>query len=110
MEALGGGAVFWNIYNVNSYATMRCKCDMFVRYRSKDSRIMPWSIADAASIAALIAPGGKKHYLVDEGGHWWRHVQMNIARRDGDVERLAEFEAVEGGVMRALSMSRPILS
>lgn len=102
MEALGGGLVFWNIYSVTSYATMRSKCEMFANYRSHDRRLAGWSIKDAQQIAASLAPGGKNHDLIAEGGHWWRHVQMNIARRDGDDERLGEFQAIEDGIKKAL--------
>lgn len=89
-EALGGTLVFWNPYDVMSYAIGRIKADMFVSYRSNDRRVLDHHRRTADDIRAMLAPGGKYHPHVVEGGAWWRHVQLNIARRDGDMSETAQ--------------------
>jgi hypothetical protein len=100
--ALGGTLVFWNPYNVLSYAIGRTKAEMFVHYRSGDRRVC-WG-ETAETIRARFEPGGAKHHMVAEGGPWWRHVQINIAERDGDTsERVQALRAEQDEANRQVA-------
>lgn len=99
-RALGGTLVFWNPYDVRSYAIGRLKADFGMGYRSNDERIV-WCLGRTAEkIQAMLAPRGDHHHLVVEGGAWWRHVQINIADRDGDTsDRVQALRAEEAKVI-----------
>ncbi|MFI0844405.1 hypothetical protein [Mesorhizobium sp. IMUNJ 23232] len=90
-ETAGGTLVFFNRYSVMSYGTARLKADVHQYYRTNDPRLrhMAWLIATPKSIRERLEPGGKSNHLVVEGGPWWRHVQINIADRDGDQSERA---------------------
>jgi hypothetical protein len=117
-EGLGGTLVIFNRYCVFSYAMARLKTDNSNRYRSNDRRDkwtpprwwtkgagygdpgkgMVWRIkkhnATEAELRAQIRPDHKDHKrLIAPGGAWWRHVQIHIAERDGDAQRLAQLKA-----------------
>lgn len=80
---LGGTVIFYSIYNVMSYATMRAKADINAHYRSNDPRVRQSQIKGPEEIAAMFAEGGRHYDYVVDGGAWWRHVQINIIERDG---------------------------
>ncbi len=96
-EALGGTLVFYNPFDVMSYAIGRIKTDMFTNYRNSDRRILDHWRKTAEGIRGMFEPGGEKHGMIVEGGHWWRHVQLNIAARDGDTSERAEALKAEQG-------------
>jgi hypothetical protein len=115
-EGLGGTLVVYDRYRVLSYAMARLKTDHFNRYRSNDKRnerCMPaWARkalklppaskgkvwvqkkhnTEEAELRASLSKKGRDHHLIVPGGAWWRHVQMHLAERDGDVERLAQLK------------------
>jgi hypothetical protein len=73
-EVRGGTLVFWNRASVTSYAMARQKCDWLYRYRYK------FRPATEADLKAEIAPGGRHHEHIVEGGAWWQHCQEDIAK------------------------------
>jgi hypothetical protein len=89
--------VVYTADNVTSYALMRLKTDYFNHYQNRDPRCPEHRIKTEAELRARIAPGGRDHKLVVEGGAWWRHVQWWLqereARRAGDTERLEQLRA-----------------
>ena len=93
-EALGGTLVFYNPFDVMSNAIGRTKADMFTNYRNNDRRIVDHWRTTTEGIRGTFEPGGKNHHLIVEGGSWWRHVQLNIAARDGETsERVQALQA-----------------
>lgn len=93
-ESRGGTLVFWNRCDVMSYATARLKTDEINYYRHKDTRIPAHWRGSPESIRAKLSPGGDHYEFVAQGGAWWRHVQLNIAERDGDTsERVSALRA-----------------
>jgi hypothetical protein len=116
-ESLGGTLVVFNRYQVLSYAMARLKTNSHNRYRSNDKRdewcpsawyckalkfppagkgkewVLKKHNTDEAQLQALLSEGGANHENILPGGVWWRHVQENIAERDGDAERLAQLKA-----------------
>ncbi len=105
-EALGGTLVFYNPFDVMSYAIGRTKADMFTNYRNNDRRIVDHWRTTAEGIRGTFEPGGEEHRLIVEGGPWWRHVQLNIAARDGDTsERAQALKAEQDKVNRAWGTS-----
>ena len=89
-EALGGTLVFYNPFDVMSYAIGRTKADFLTHYRNNDGRIFDHWRTTAEGIRGTFEPGGKQHHWIVEGGAWWRHVQLNIAARDGDTSQRAQ--------------------
>jgi hypothetical protein len=73
--ASGYGLAFFNITSVMSYA----------RARLKAAR---WPI----DIDTRLAPGGRNHKDIVEGGEWWLRVQVWTARMNNDTARLAELQ------------------
>ena len=67
-ESPGRTLVFWNRIGVASYAMARLKSEPWMYgYRSEEE------------LKARIAPGGREHAYVVEGGVWWKHCQKDIA-------------------------------
>ena len=85
----GRPMTFFNRYRVLSYAMGRLKDDNF----------LPWCWKPEAELRARLAPGGRDRHWVEPGGAWWRHTEMEIAKRDGDHEKLARLEAEQERVM-----------
>ena len=83
----------YNLGSGKSYAMARQKNDELEGYRKHHSE---------ADLRAWLEPGGKHHHLVVEGGAWWRHWQMEVAKRDGDSVRLAELEAEQDRSVKEL--------
>jgi predicted glycosyltransferase len=80
VERLGKPLVFFDPYNLASCAMARMKSGQ--RYRVTDPRDTS-SERTEDDLRAMIAPGGKKHHLVAEGGTYWRCTQERIAIRAG---------------------------
>src|SRR5262249_53807548 len=65
----------------------------------------------------MIAPGGKQHKHVVEGGAWWRHTEMRRAQKRGDIETYnqlkeqgeAKLAAIFGPVGFAMAAQRGAL-
>lgn len=100
-ESLGRRLVFYNMYDVQSYAMGRLKTDSYPRYRNTDPRSMRSASED--DLRARLSPGGRDHHLVVEGGAWWSHVDGWIAERDGDHERAEKRRAQTASLLRALA-------
>jgi hypothetical protein len=77
-ETRGGKLVFCNRASVMSYAMARLKSDRFSAYRHKSG--WRWRASTEEDLRAQIAPGGRDHHLVVEGGAWWKHCQDHIAK------------------------------
>jgi hypothetical protein len=77
--ARGGGIVFHRKYRVLSYAMARLKAD----YNWKPE----------AELRAELMPGGRHYEYAQPDGAWTRHTEMEIAKRDGDHEKLEQLEA-----------------
>jgi hypothetical protein len=73
-EMSGGTLVFWNRVSVTSYAMARLKSCSLNGYRREGS-----SFTEEV-LKARIAPGGRDHEYVVEGGAWWEHCQEDIAK------------------------------
>jgi hypothetical protein len=71
----GYGLVFFNQGSVMSYARARLKADRC------------WDDIDKS-----LAPGGRDHQYIVEGGAWWVRVQVWIAKQNNDGARLAELQ------------------
>jgi hypothetical protein len=89
-ETLTGTLVFFRHDEVLSYAMGRLKADFLYDYRNKDPRQR--RVSDETALRKKLAD--ERHQrLIAPGGAWRRFVQMFLAERDGDADRLAELEA-----------------
>jgi hypothetical protein len=68
-EQRGGPLVFFNHASVTSYALARLRAHLF-----------SWSWSEER-LKAEIAPGGRDHHLVVEGGAWWKHCQGYVDKQ-----------------------------
>ncbi len=71
--------VYFNRASVLSYALARLKSDRQYRYQSRIDGEGPLNEAD---LLQRLAPDGKEHYLITEGGAWRRHVERYITIRN----------------------------
>jgi hypothetical protein len=85
----GRPMTFFNRYRVLSYAMARLKEDNF----------HPWLRKSEAELRAELTSGGRHYEYVQPDGAWTRHTEMEIAKRDGDHEKLAMLEAEQERVM-----------
>ena len=46
-----------------------------------------------AELRAELMPGGRHYEYAQPDGAWTRHTEMEIAKRDGDHEKLEQLEA-----------------
>lgn len=95
-EAANSPLIWYNRYSLASYAMMQVR------------KAYPGKSVEAAR--QMISPAGRFHSAIGEGGSWWRHVQLAIARRDGDTsERIKQLEELQAEDLRLLSrmMSQP---
>ena len=76
--ARGGGIVFHRKYRVLCYAMARLKAD----YNWKPE----------AELRAELMPGGRHYEYAQPDGAWTRHTEMEIAKRDGDHEKLEQLK------------------
>jgi hypothetical protein len=86
-ECPGGHIVFFNPADLRSYAIARMRVD-FVNHK--------WGEHRKKSVPELVAmlddPKHRDHKLVQLGGAWWRHVEIEKAKRSGDQEKAAELQ------------------
>jgi hypothetical protein len=85
----GRPMTFFNRYRVLSYAMARLKEDNF----------RPWLWKSEAELRAELMPGGRHYEYVQPGGSWVCHTEMEIAKRDGNHEKLEQLEAEQERVM-----------
>jgi hypothetical protein len=79
-ETRGRRFVFWNRLSLQSYAMARLKSDFLNGYRCKSRGYWGQSITTTEDeLRAEIAPGGRHHEHVVEGGAWWKHWQADVA-------------------------------
>jgi hypothetical protein len=85
----------YRTYDVLSYAMARMKSDPLYRYRSPDLRhyFHRGIVTTEADLRANLAPGGREHANVVEGGVWFEHIRHAVALRDGDTAAAAACEA-----------------
>lgn len=72
----GFGYAFFNVASVMSYGRARLKA----RGRCEDE------------IRTRLAPGGREHKYIIEGGEWWLLVQKWTAEQNNDTARLEELK------------------
>jgi hypothetical protein len=90
--ARGQPCAFYRQYNVLSYAMARLKAEeIWLRRRNKRT--------PEAQLRAELAPGGRHYEYVQPDGAWTLHTEMEIAKRDGDPEKLARLEAEQERMM-----------
>jgi hypothetical protein len=129
-DCLGGAVVIFNRYRVSSYAMARLKTDNLNRYRSNDKRTTRLVSGWYRKARGLPAPAKGKvwvetHHnateadlraqlesdrhrkLIAPNGAWWREVQIQIAERDGDAERVTQLKAEQEQSLANLAL--PIL-
>ena len=80
----GGHLLFYTADNVLAFGMARLRGDDYQGFRQ------PIQSDDA--LRARLEPGGDHHHLIVPGGAWHRHVEMYVAERDGDTERLQELQ------------------
>ena len=53
----------------------------------------------------MIEPGGENHRLVVEGGAWWRHVQLDVAKLDNDAcDRTLHLRAKQDADIKSIGL------
>lgn len=99
----GGTIVLVNLGNLQSYALGNLKADNTEDYRRKDGRYVS---ATENDLKKQLESDGRKHKWIQPGpdGHWWRHVQMHIARRDGHPNEELEKEQADYDQMVAMTV------
>ena len=100
----GGTLVLVNLGNLQSYALGNLKADNFEDYRRKDGRYVS---ATENDLKKQLESDGRKHEYIEPGGAWWRHVQIHIARRDGNPneeleKEQADYDQARQAAIRAL--------
>lgn len=96
LDRLGGQYVFFDPYNVISYAMARLKAggaDVAAQCRNNDPREIEHRRMSEADLRAMLAEGGKAHGEILPGGIAWKHVHWWTALRDGDEKKIAQFKA-----------------
>jgi hypothetical protein len=88
-ERRGGPLVFLRHDEVMSYAMARLKTDKFNYYG--DPAAHPSNRSDEDDLRESLRTRDA-HLVAPVSGAWWRFVQMFLAERDGDGERLAQLK------------------
>jgi hypothetical protein len=122
-EVLGSELVFYNPFNVMSYAMARLKSDCLgpaAAYRNNDYRplrrrvwhgvdITSWRQYDLSYDEAhqifreMLEPGGDHHKDVVEGGVWWQRTEICRAQARGDQETVARLQAEKDADLAAIA-------
>jgi hypothetical protein len=90
-ENLGNQLVFYDRFNVLSYAMARLKGD---NYRNADPRCPPhWKNDTEANLRAKLGNDERYRKLISEGGSWWLHTEVSRAKARGDEKRAAQLKA-----------------
>src|SRR5262249_8004802 len=85
-DTLGGQLVFYDPFNVMSYAMARLKADTFNNYRNEDLRIR-WPERTEADLRKILADD-RHRKLVAKGGAWWLNTEKAKAEARGDPKRV----------------------
>jgi hypothetical protein len=64
-----------------------------ISYAMACQKRWPWRPKSDAELRARLSEGGEHFKDIQPGGAWWRHTQMRIAKREGDVNRFEELRA-----------------
>jgi hypothetical protein len=64
-----------------------------ISYAMACQKRWPWQPRSDAELRARLSEGGEHFKDIQPGGVWWRHTQMNIAKREGDLKRFRELQA-----------------
>jgi hypothetical protein len=64
-----------------------------ISYAMACQKRWPWRPKSDAELRARLSEGGEHFKDIQPGGAWWRHTQMRIAKRVGDVKRFEELRA-----------------
>jgi hypothetical protein len=107
-EHLGRQLVFFDSFNVMSYAMARLKADNFLNYRNADPRFLPQGATEADLRKKLADENHRK--LVAKGGAWWIHTEISKAKASGDRKRASqlqkEIDRMLGRSARAIRAAR----
>jgi hypothetical protein len=99
-ENLGGQLVFYRGDVVMSRGLARLKSDRYFAYRNNDPRYVT-CVDEESELLAEFHEGGRHHDRVTGDGAWRRHTEMHIAKRDGDVARLALLQGKQEAALSA---------
>ena len=97
-ECLGGRLVFFDRYNLISYAMARLK-----------ARPLSQRVKTEEELRAMLMPGAKDHKNIVEGGAWWNHVRQWVAERDGEIEVVEALKAKDRALRETLSRGMRLL-
>ena len=64
-----------------------------ISYAMACQKRWPWRPTSDAELRARLSEGGEHFKDIRPGGAWWRHTQMRIAKREGDLKRFEELRA-----------------
>src|SRR5262252_4853573 len=111
-QTLGRELVFYDPLNVMSYAMARLKSDFIdgEDYRNNDPRkaqLRKRSKRKATTEQDLrkrLAPGERQHKHIVEGGAWWRHTEIERAKKRGDRKTLKRLQAQQNAINKALGI------
>ena len=84
----------WDVETRGKPSVFVNPCDLISYAIGRSLREHPWrfhriTFDDAKKEYSV---GSKNHRLIEEGGSYYRFVQMNIAKRDGDVHTYEKLE------------------
>jgi hypothetical protein len=96
-DTLGGELVFYDPLNVKSYAMARIKADnigVSAIYKNNDTRVW-WGGKTTATERELRKELQTDRYsrAIAEGGHWWRHTEIEKLRAAGRIAEADKMEA-----------------
>ena len=64
-----------------------------ISYAMACQKRWPWQPKSDADLRARLSEGGEHFKDIQPGGVWWRHTQLQIAKRAGDLKRFEELRA-----------------
>ena len=64
-----------------------------ISYAMACQKRWPWRPKSDAELRARLSEGGEHFKDIQPGGAWWRHTQMRIAKREGDLNRFEVLRA-----------------
>jgi len=111
-QTLGRELVFYDPLNVMSYAMARLKSDFIdgEGFRNNDPRkaqLRKRSKRKATTEQDLrkrLAPGERQHKHIVKGGAWWRHTEIERAKKRGDRKTLKRLQAQQNAINKALGI------
>ena len=111
-QTLGRELVFYDPLNVMSYAMAQLKSDFIdgEDYRNNDPRkaqLRKRSKRKATTEQDLrkrLALGERQHKHIVKGGAWWRHTEIERAKKRGDRKTLKRLQAQQNAINKALGI------